>query len=315
MRWGGVNRISARLLCFTGSLSAYAEPSWRNPPPTSFPSQGIFHENRGLVALLVIILLACAIARYWPKKTTQLPVPLRASSTASSPQQVSAAQAALKLASSLIFESDAPYRALEDPVAATTVEQSATLAARQIAIAEANDPYASITLEDGRRFTLSDLKALSLHLEGIAVFAKKPKKGLAILEQAIALKPSLADFHFSYGVLGMQYDRRKALHALSEAVALAPENMDYQKTLLRAQNVSRGELLIAGGFKVARRAYTTAKFIQNAIELGLITGALFSFYFQIWIGVFGCVVCLVAIQLAITGKDKAKEKVAEWMTK
>ncbi|KAB2943072.1 MAG: DUF4189 domain-containing protein [Hyphomicrobium sp.] len=238
--------------------------------------------------------------------TSLNPLPARAPPT---PEQGRAAQSALKLAHSLIFDHDQPYRALEDTSYAIDLLESSTLAAKQIAIAQSNDPTATFTDEEGKLFEPGALKAATLHMEAIARFNHNPKKSLKILKQAIAIAPHAAPFHYAYGNLALDSDYKGAIRALQQAVALEPENIDYEKTLLRAKNISKGERVIAGSFKIARKTYSTVRIIQRLFAWGLIIATGVNIYIQNWIGVAGCLTFLILMGLILKGKDKA----AEWL--
>jgi tetratricopeptide (TPR) repeat protein len=191
------------------------------------------------------------------------------------PHRTAAAEEALKLAAAYLDDEDHASGALTDPTAASRLLQVATLAAKQLTIAERNDPAAAYTttVDDVEiRRTIDQLKAQALHFEGMARYADNPRKALRIIRRAIALDPSFPLYHYIYGLLAREHDWHGAINALKTAVDLQPDNIEFKKLLFETQNISGGERMIAGTFKAARNTARLARWLVVLTVVGIIVG-------------------------------------------
>lgn len=214
--------------------------------------------------------------------TARSPVPIATQQppTLVSPDKTRAAERAMKLARAYIAEEKDASAALTDPLVARALLEASTLAARQLAIAEKNDPRALLTTtvdDEEIQFTLHQLKAQALHLEGMARYIDNPKKSLRIIRRAIDLDPSYSMYHFTYGLLGTEHDYRGAIRALQCAVDLQPENIEYEKALFRAHNISPGERMIAGTFKAAKTTARLGRWLLILGALAIVIGTVATF--------------------------------------
>ncbi|MGD9921943.1 MAG: DUF4189 domain-containing protein [Pseudorhodoplanes sp.] len=247
----------------------------------------------------------------------RVPPPIPAEPTKVEPIKSETAARALRLAHSYLAEVDSPFDALADLQLGKQQLQTATLAAKQIAIAEKNDPTARFQVDD-IDLGISDLKAQALFLESICYMLEHRKKGLKILDQAIALRPDFPHYHYVAGVLWADTDRRHALRSFERAVALDPENLDYLKDLDRFKNVSLGERFVASGMKVAhgtmaatRKTLNVLWWTQMLIRWGLMAGFVFCLATQNWPGAGGTFVLMIIIGAFLKAKDHAVDKINE----
>lgn len=181
------------------------------------------------------------------------------------PDQTAAAQTAMQIAHSYLQENDNDFfKAIGDPYRAQQLLHAATLAAKQLAMAEQNDPHAKLRIEIGNsehEYSIPELKAEALLAEGVARYFDKPKKALRIIQQATTFDPSRAFYHYVYGTLAVDYHYRDAINALKHAVILDPQNTEFKKALFSAQNISKGERMVASGVTIARRTGTALRFL------------------------------------------------------
>lgn len=194
-------------------------------------------------------------------------------SEAPEPYQTAAAVDALKLANSYLRELDEPIGdALDDPIKAAHFLETVTLASKQIAIAEDNDATATITVEaqDGEQITkdVSGLKAEALFYEAMCRAGEDMKRAAKIMEQAIALKPAIPQFYFTYGIFHQRMmNKKKAVEALERAVNLEPDNIEYRKELDRTRNIPESEVVIAKGMEAGRKGVNILSWIGATLSI------------------------------------------------
>jgi tetratricopeptide (TPR) repeat protein len=120
-------------------------------------------------------------------------------------------------------------------------------ASRELEVAQKLDPDAVLEgqHEEGiaRRYSINELKAEALLLEGITLHAYDIKRAIAPLRESTALN---ANRPYGFYVLGLTYvanmNRARAVAALQRAVALDPENLLYRSGLDRARSLSTREV-------------------------------------------------------------------------
>jgi tetratricopeptide (TPR) repeat protein len=140
-----------------------------------------------------------------------------------------------------------------------------TLASKQLDAARKLDPDAILEGQDKKgiiyRFSINELEAEALLIEGITLHAYDIKRAVRALRKATTLN---ANSSYAFYVLGLMHaanmNKGEAVAALQRAVALKPQNLSYRKELNRAQclsireiaayNATRaGESIFEGGIK------------------------------------------------------------------
>jgi len=128
------------------------------------------------------------------------------------------------------------------------------LAARQLEAAHKLDPDAVLEGQDEKqtpfRFTINELKAEALLLEGMTHQLYDTKRAIPALGRATSLNPNNPN---AFYVLGLTHaaNRNKAgaVEALQRAVTLDPGNISYRKELNRAESLTAAEI---AGYKATR---------------------------------------------------------------
>lgn len=238
-----------------------AEPQQPAAPPASPQS-----------APSLIAALSTAIAPAVSRAPSLPPQPIRDTATA---------VAAMELAHAYMREiDDDVFDAVADPAKAHALLTTNALASKQLAIAEQNDPDASVSIElkDGSSltFSLRELKAQALYYEGICRIGDNPKRAVRILEQACALAPESGTFHFWAGfVHDRLFNKRQAIAAFEKALAINPTNLEYRKALDRARNMSGARVLfdraVTAFYTTISIGRWTAIAIGSIIAIGLVS--------------------------------------------
>lgn len=199
------------------------------------------------------------------KKTTDV-APVSPEATAAAPpsqpppeppreRDTPAAIAALELAHAYIEEvREAERPGVEDKDMRKDQLNTLSLAAKQLDLAEQNDPDAVLEGQDAKdipyRYTVNELKAEALLLEGLTHQMFDLRRAIPALQKATALNPNQAQ---AFYVLGLTHasnmNKAEAIVAYECAVALDPKNIVYRKELNRAQNMSVSEI---AAFKATR---------------------------------------------------------------
>jgi tetratricopeptide (TPR) repeat protein len=156
--------------------------------------------------------------------------------------------AALELARAYIEEvREADTPGLEDHDLRKHHLNTLALASKQIDAAQKLDPDATLEGEDEKeipyRYSINELKAEALLLEGITHQTYDVKRAIPALRQATTLNPNGAR---AFYVLGLTHaanmNKAEAVAAFERAVALDPKNITYRKELNRAQSLSVGTI-------------------------------------------------------------------------
>jgi tetratricopeptide (TPR) repeat protein len=159
-----------------------------------------------------------------------------------------AAIEALELAHAYVDEvREADTPALEDHELRNHHLDLLALASKQFDAAQKRDPNAVLEGQDksgiAYRFSIDELRADALLLEGITHHTYDLKRTIPALREATTLNPNRA---YAFYVLGLTYaanmDKSGAVAALRRAVALNPQNLSYRKELNRAQSLSAREI-------------------------------------------------------------------------
>ena len=212
----------------------------------------------GLAAVLALALAAMALRRRHPSSSAG---PQAAAPSAS--RDTPAAIEALELAHAYVDEvREADTPTLEDHELRNHHLDLLALASRQLDAAQRLDPNAVLEgLDKSRiayRFSIDELRADALLLEGITHHTHDLKRAIPPLREATTLNPNRA---YAFYVLGLTYaanlDKSGAVAALRRAVALNPQNLSYRKELNRAQSLSAREI-------AAHKATRFAKWILDS---------------------------------------------------
>jgi tetratricopeptide (TPR) repeat protein len=143
-----------------------------------------------------------------------------------------------------VREADTPR--LEDHELRRQHLNALTLASEQLDAAQKLDPNA---IREGRnknqipyRFTINELKAEALLLEGITLHTYDIKSAITALRKGTTLN---SNNPYAFYVLGLTHEANmnkvEAVAALQRAVALRPKNLTYCKELARVQSLCAGE--------------------------------------------------------------------------
>jgi tetratricopeptide (TPR) repeat protein len=179
----------------------------------------------------------------------------------------------MQLARAYLAEFDGKHGSIvDDPIAGKQGLNTLSLVAKQLAIAERADASATldVELDDGASatFTLAELKAEALYIEAICRSCEKPRRAIAILEQAAALDPSHTGIPYFAGLLHMDLmHKRAAIAAFEQALALDPDNLEFRKMLVRAQSLSGAEVAYHKAAVGVRRGIATARVISLLVQL------------------------------------------------
>jgi tetratricopeptide (TPR) repeat protein len=178
--------------------------------------------------------------------------------------------AALELAYAYIEEiRDADAPALDDEDTRKRHLNTLALASKQLDAAEKCDPDAILEGEDENdipyRYSINELKADALLLEGITHQTYDTKRAVPALRRATTLNPnSAAPFY----VLGLTYaanrNKAEAVVAFQRAVVLDPKNLSYRKELDRAQNLSGAEIAAYKATRAGERIFDAGVKTANA---------------------------------------------------
>ena len=163
--------------------------------------------------------------------------------------------AALELAHAYIEEvREADTPGLEDDDVRKHHLNTLALASRQLDAAQKLDPDAILEGQDDKeipyRYSINELKAEALLLEGITHQTYDLKRAIPALRKATTLNPNSAR---AFYVLGLTHaanmNKGEAVEAFERAVALEPKNLAYRKELNRAQSLSVG---VIAAYKATR---------------------------------------------------------------
>ena len=144
-----------------------------------------------------------------------------------------------------VREADTPTR--EDREVRKHHLNKLALASKQLDAAQKRDPDAILEGQDENgsiyRFSINQLKAEALLLEGITRHTYDAKRAVRVLRKATALD---ANNSYAFYVLGLMHaasmNKVQAVAALQRAAALKPQNLSYRKELSRALGgLSAGE--------------------------------------------------------------------------
>lgn len=165
-----------------------------------------------------------------------------------------AAIEALELAFAYIEEvrnQDTP--AIDDKATLKDHLNTLSLAAKQIALAEKRDPDAILEVEidgDVRTFTINELKAVALYIEGATYQPFDTRRAVPALRAAIAADPSNPNSYYLLGLIHFaNHNKLEAVEALKRATELNPKNLEYRKSLDRAESLTGTQI---AGYKAVR---------------------------------------------------------------
>ena len=163
--------------------------------------------------------------------------------------------AALELAYAYIEEvREADTPGLEDHDLRKHHLNTLALASKQLDAAQKLDPDAILEGQDEKdipyRYSINELKAEALLLEGITHQTYDTKRAVPALRKATTLNPNSSR---AFYVLGLTHaanmNKAEAVAAFERAVALDPKNLAYRKELNRAQSLSVG---VIAAYKATR---------------------------------------------------------------
>ena len=181
-----------------------------------------------------------------------------------------AAMAALELAQSYIEEvREADTPGFEDEDVRKAHLNTLSLAAKQLDAASRLDPDAVLEGENQEgvpyRFTINELKAQALFIEGVTHHAYDTRRAVPALQMAIALDPRHAPALYALGLTqAANMNKAEAVMAFERAVALDPQNLTYRKELDRAQNMTGGQILSYKATRAGERIYDAGLATANA---------------------------------------------------
>jgi tetratricopeptide (TPR) repeat protein len=154
-----------------------------------------------------------------------------------------------------VREADTPTR--EDHLVRNHHLKVLTLASEQLDAAQKRDPDAILEGQNEKgnfyRFSINELKAEALLLEGITYHTYDGKRAIRALRKATTLNPNSS---YAFYVLGLMHaasmNKAQAVAALRRAVVLKPQNLAYREELNRAQCLSAGTIagIFNGGIEV-----------------------------------------------------------------
>lgn len=185
--------------------------------------------------------------RTQPPPTSSTTAPASPPPAPDRPRDTPGAIAALELALAYIEEvRDADRPRLDDIAERKHQLNTLALAAKQLDLARRLDPdaiFEAVTDEVEYRFSINELKAEALLLEGTTHQVYDINRAIPALVAATQLNPNNPR---AFYVLGLTHaanmNRAKAVAAFEQAVALDPKNIAYRKELNRVQNVSGAEI-------------------------------------------------------------------------
>ena len=180
------------------------------------------------------------------------------------PHNTPAAITALELAHACIEEvREADTPRLEDHKLRGHHLHTLALALKQLDAALKLDPDAILEgqgkNENPYRFSINELNAEALLLEGITLHTYDIKSAIPALRKATTLN---ANNPYAFYVLGLtqaaNMNKAEAVAALQRAVALRPKNLTYCKELDRAQSLYAGETAAYRATRISDAAIKTA---------------------------------------------------------
>lgn len=191
---------------------------------------------------------------------------------ATTSRDTAGAIAAMELALAYIQEvQDAATPNLEDKAERKQLLNTLALAAKQLDLAQRLDPDAILEGEnDGvlLRFTINELKAEALLLEGTTHQFYDLRRAIPALVSATELNPNSARAFF---VLGLTHaanrSKAKAIAAFEQAVALEPKNIVYRKELNRVQNLSGAEIAAYHATRTAEKVVDNTVMAWNVFAV------------------------------------------------
>lgn len=210
------------------------------------------------------------------------------STVATTPRDTPGAIAAMELALAYIQEVQGAERpGLEDKVERKHQLNTLALAAKQLDLAHRLDADAILegqTEDVLFRFTINELKAEALLLEGMTHQLYDVRRAIPALVAATTLNPSSARAFYVLGhTHSANMSKTKAIAAFEQAVALDPKNIAYRKELNRVQNLSGAEV-------AAYRATRTAeKVVDNTVMAWNIFAVIWNvltFPLRVLVGIF-----------------------------
>jgi tetratricopeptide (TPR) repeat protein len=177
------------------------------------------------------------------------------------------AQAALATAVSFLDEIDSAIRSIGENAQKAKQERSEILNTISLAtgkIQEAESLDADVTVEyDGIAFTIAGAKAFALDMEGLIHYiADEPKKALPIIEKATEIQPNAAQAWFHKGMIHASLMQKpQAIEALSKAIELSPDDIQYHRSLALVKSLSNSEISAAKLMSAGRKTFGVMKFI------------------------------------------------------
>jgi hypothetical protein len=168
---------------------------------------------------------------------------------------------ALELAHAYIEEvREADTPGLEDHDLRKHHLNTLALASKQLDAAHKLDPDAILEGQDDKeipyRYSVNELKAEALLLEGMTHQTYDTKRAVPALRKATTLNPNSSR---AFYVLGLTHaanmNRSEAVAALERAVALEPRNLAYRKELDRAQSLSVGTIAAYKATRAGERVF------------------------------------------------------------
>lgn len=200
-----------------------------------------------------------------PDKAPAQPPPIPAPRA---PRDTAGAIAALELAVAYIDEVRAATTPAPDDAEARRHQlNTLSLAAKQLDLAQQLDPDAVLEQPEGVdvvRLTLNEIKAEALLLEGITHQSYDLRRAIPALVAATKLNPSGPR---AFYVLGLVHagnrNKKAAVAAFAQAVALDPKNLAYRKELNRVQNLSGAEIAAYKATRVAERTVDATALAWN----------------------------------------------------
>ena len=199
--------------------------------------------------------------------------------------------AALELAHAYIEEvREADTPGLEDNDVRKHHLNTLALASKQLDAAQRLDPDAILEGQDDKeipyRYSINELKAEALLLEGITHQTYDLKRAIPALRKATTLNPNSAR---AFYVLGLTHaanmNKGEAVEAFERAVALEPKNLAYRKELNRAQSLSVGVIAAykatRAGEKIFDAGVKTANVGIFIYNIGVYTWNVFAFTWNV----------------------------------
>ena len=187
-----------------------------------------------------------------------------------------------------VREADRP--AFDDELTRKQHLNTLSLAAKQLEKAESLDPDAVYEREadDGTplRFSVSEVKAEALFLEGMTHSTYDMKRAIPSLMKATALNPDDPCAFFALGIVhAANHNKKQALAAFRRAVALDPKNLTYRKELNRVENMTAAEIAAYKATRGAEHVYDAGIGVANAgvrvYNVGVILWNIFAFTYHV----------------------------------